>query len=95
MKSTVRALSALALSALAMTLLAADVLTDEQIRERVVQESIAAYSGNCPCPFNVDRAGRQCGGRSAWSRAGGYSPICYTREVSDEQVSAYRKRHGL
>lgn len=88
-------LAALTLTAIADTGLAADNLTDAQVRERIVAESIAAYPGNCPCPYNVDRAGRSCGGRSAWSKAGGYSPICYTREVSDEQIREYRARHGI
>jgi hypothetical protein len=69
-------------------------LSDEQIRELVVQESLRSYPGNCPCPYNVDRAGRQCGQRSAWSRRGGYAPICFTREVADEQVRRYRERGG-
>ena len=67
-------------------------LTDEQIRQRIIQESMASYSGSCPCPFNVDRAGRSCGGRSAGSKAGGASPICYANEISDEQVGQYRAR---
>ena len=72
---------------------AADRLSDEAIRELIVQESIAAYPGNCPCPFNADRAGRACGARSAWSRPGGRAPVCYTREVTQEQVDDYRKTH--
>lgn len=72
----------------------ANGLTDEEIRQLIVRQSIAASPGNCPCPFNVDRAGRSCGRRSAWSRAGGYSPICYTNEVTEEQISAYRKLNG-
>lgn len=91
----IRQLAALALVAVAGASLAADTLTDVQVREQIVAESIAAYSGNCPCPYNVDRAGRNCGARSAWSRAGGYSPICYAREVTDDQVRQYRAKHGI
>jgi hypothetical protein len=68
-------------------------LSDAEVRERIVRESIAAYPGNCPCPYNVDRAGRACGSRSAWSKPGGASPICYANEVSDEQVRAWRARN--
>jgi hypothetical protein len=93
MNRRIRQLAALTLVAIAGASLAADSLTDEQVRERVVAESIAAYPGNCPCPYNVDRAGRSCGGRSAWSKAGGYSPICYTTEVTDDQIRDYRARH--
>ena len=68
-------------------------MSDDAVRESIVRDSVAAYPGNCPCPYNTDRAGRSCGERSAWSRGGGYSPICYTREVTDEQVREFRLRH--
>jgi hypothetical protein len=67
--------------------------TDAEIGSILVQRSIAAYSGNCPCPYNRDSAGRQCGGRSAYSRPGGASPLCYPRDVSAEQVMRYRERN--
>lgn len=70
----------------------AERLSDSQIRDRIVAESKAAYSGNCPCPENLDRAGRKCGARSAWSKPGGQTPICYAKEVSEEQVRQYRQR---
>jgi Bacterial SH3 domain len=34
------------------------------------------YTGRCACPDDVDSAGRRCGRRSAYSRAGGASPTC-------------------
>lgn len=36
-----------------------------------------SYDGNCPCPYDLDVNGNQCGARSAYSRSGGASPICY------------------
>ena len=66
--------------------------TDAEIRQILINESIARYSGSCPCPYSRDRAGRRCGGRRAYSRPGGASPLCYPRDVSDEMVEAYRKR---
>ncbi|MEP7452723.1 SH3 domain-containing protein [Phyllobacterium sp. SB3] len=35
------------------------------------------YSGTCDCPYDYARNGSRCGGRSAYSRPGGRSPICY------------------
>jgi hypothetical protein len=67
-------------------------LTDSQIRDRIVAEFLASYPGNCPCPYNTDRAERRCGARSAWSKPGGRSPICYANEVSGEQVRQFRLR---
>lgn len=68
-------------------------LSDAQIKQRVIQESIAEYPGNCPCPYNSARNGSSCGGRSAWSRAGGYSPKCYARDVTAAEVREYRRKH--
>ncbi|HEY5755727.1 MAG TPA: hypothetical protein VIU34_07885 [Steroidobacter sp.] len=71
---------------------AAAGLSDEQIRQALIQQSITAYSGNCPCPYNVDRAGRQCGRRSAYSKPGGQNPLCYASDVTDEMIARFRNR---
>lgn len=68
-------------------------LSDAQIKQLLIDESIAAYSGNCPCPYNTDRRGRSCGRRSAYSREGGEAPLCYAKDVSAEMVKAYRDEH--
>lgn len=68
--------------------------TDAEIRQALINASIAAYPGNCPCPYFADRAGRSCGRRSAWSRAGGYSPLCYPNDVNPEQIRNYRNSHS-
>jgi hypothetical protein len=65
-------------------------LTDAQVRERIIKESIANYSGSCPCPYNTARNGSRCGGRSAYSRPGGQAPICYSEDISDDMVRRYR-----
>lgn len=68
----------------------AQAQTDSAIRQKIVRASISSYPGNCPCPYNVDRAGRSCGRRSAYSRPGGYSPKCYPSDVTAAEVKAYR-----
>ena len=35
--------------------------SDQEIARLLVARSIAAYPGSCPCPENLDRAGRRCG----------------------------------
>lgn len=60
------------------------------VRRRIIARSIAAYPGSCPCPYNVDRAGRRCGGRSAYSRPGGRAPLCFPGDVSAAMVAARR-----
>ena len=84
-------LAALAVAASGQPALAAP--SDAQIKQRIIQESIDSYPGNCPCPYNTDRAGRSCGRRSAYNRPGGYSPKCYPADVSDADVREYRASH--
>jgi hypothetical protein len=67
-------------------------LSDAQIRRLIIQKSIESYPGNCPCPWNTDRAGRRCGKRSAYNRPGGAAPKCHEYDVTDEEVAEYRKR---
>ncbi len=64
----------------------------QKARKEIVAQSIASYAGSCPCPYNRDRAGRRCGGRSAWSRPGGYSPICYDGDVTEARLQTYFAR---
>lgn len=68
--------------------------TDQEIRRYLIEQSIRSYSGNCPCPYNQDSAGRRCGGRSAYSRPGGASPLCYPGDISDRRVERIRNRYA-
>ena len=72
-----------------------DPKSDGQIKRLMIQESLARYSGNCPCPYNVDRARRRCGKRSAYSKPGGASPLCYNSDVTQRMVDAYRTRFNV
>lgn len=65
--------------------------SDASIKKKIIEESINSYSGNCPCPYNVARNGSSCGGRSAYSRAGGASPICYPKDVTKEMIREYKE----
>ena len=61
-------------------------------RREIIRQSIAAYPGSCPCPYNSDRAGRRCGGRSAWSKPGGYKPVCYDSDVTQSRLDTHLAR---
>lgn len=67
-------------------------LTNQQIQQKIIQESVARYPGRCPCPFSTARNGSNCGGRSAYSKPGGYKPICYPSDVSEQMIKQYRQR---
>ena len=66
-------------------------LTDPEIRRLLIRQSIASYSGSCPCPYSRTRNGSRCGARSAYSRPGGASPLCYDDDVTDEMINRYRE----
>lgn len=65
-------------------------LSDAEIAKRIIARSLANYPGSCPCPYNTDRGGRRCGKRSAYSRPGGYAPICYPGDVTRQMILSYR-----
>jgi hypothetical protein len=67
--------------------------SDEQVREAIIEQSIASYPGRCPCPYSLARNGSKCGKRSAWSKAGGYAPICYPEDVTPIMIQQWRMAH--
>lgn len=77
---------------LAATANAKQELSDVEIRQVIIQQSIAQYPGVCACPYSVARNGSRCGGRSAYSKPGGYSPMCFPQDVPDEMVRRFRQR---
>src|SRR5438477_11655435 len=66
--------------------------TNTEIRQETIKQSIAGYTGNCPCPYSVDRACRMCVLRSAYSKPGAASPICFQKDVTPKMVIDYRDR---
>ena len=89
----VSALALAAVAAVGILSSAAIAQSDAQVKQSIIRESVAAYPGPCACPYNVDRAGRSCGRRSAYSRPGGYAPICYPADVTRDQIEAWRRAH--
>lgn len=73
----------------------AEVLTAAAIAALIVAESRRAYYAGgrpCACPDDRMRNGRSCGGRSAYRRPGGASPLCYPADVTAEMIKSYRAR---
>ena len=59
------------------------------LKDQLTTESIARYPGNCPCPYNKDARGRNCGKRSGWNKPGGYSPLCFPEDVTADMVREF------
>lgn len=68
--------------------------SDAEIKQAIIADSIAQYRGSCPCPYSTDRAGHRCGRRSAYSRRGGASPVCYPEDVTPQMVAEYRRNEN-
>ena len=74
---------------------AAQRLSDDDVRKLMIRDSINSYAGNCPCPYNRASNGSSCGRRSAYSRPGGASPLCYPQDITQEMVDDYRRARRL
>ena len=48
---------------------------------QIIQDSISQYPGKCPCPYSIMSNGKKCGKRSAYSKPGGYEPLCYVSDI--------------
>lgn len=68
-------------------------MTEAEIKQAIIDQSIAQTPGNCPCPYHRASNGSRCGGRSSYSRAGGYGPVCYASDVTPAMVEQYKRRN--
>lgn len=66
-------------------------MSEADIKQAIIEKSIESYSGSCPCPYSRDRAGRSCGRRSAYSKPGGASPLCYPDDVTPDLVERFKE----
>ena len=82
------------ISVISFTALAQDI-NNTEIIQNIIQNSIASYQGNCPCPYSITVSGSKCGKRSAYSKPGGYAPICYPENVTPAMISSYKHKHGI
>lgn len=55
---------------------AGEVQACQTVRKEV--EQCLVTGGACPCPYNAAHDGHFCGGRSAWAKRKGASPLCFT-----------------
>lgn len=65
-------------------------MPDDAVRRIIINDSIASYPSVCACPYSTIRNGRPCGSRSAYSRPGGRSPMCYAEQITREMIAQWR-----
>ena len=69
------------------------VIGEEVDKDKIIQEiiynSISSYDGKCACPYQRTSNGSRCGKRSAYSKLGGYEPLCFPEDITEDIVNAY------
>jgi hypothetical protein len=90
----VRPAAGLLVLGLLLTASPAGAQRDEDIRRLIVEDSLARFSGYCPCPYSYDR-GEQCAEKSVYSRRADPYLYCYPTDVHWRDVQAYRDRMGI
>ena len=69
------------------------VYGSENERDKIIQEiiynSISSYDGKCACPYQGTSNGSRCGKRSAYSKPGGYEPLCFPKDITEDIVNAF------
>ena len=68
---------------------------DDEIRRIIVQDSLARFGGDCPCPYSYAWNGRQCADNSAYMKRLPDAPYCYLQDVPAHEVARYRRDRGL
>ena len=69
------------------------LMTDAAVMAAVIAGSIAAYKAMgkpCACPSDTMKNGRACGGNSAYSRPGGFKPLCFPTDVTADIIATWR-----
>ena len=60
--------------------------------EQIIKDSISQYPGKCPCPYSVMNNGKKCGKKSAYSKRGGFQPLCYLSDIEKKEKKIEKKR---
>jgi len=74
---------------------AREPMTDAQVKQVIIDESVAKYHASgrpCACPYDRMRNGAACGARSAYSKPGGASPVCFDTDITDAMIQSWRRR---
>lgn len=87
--------SALAFLLMPITANAARPMTDEEVVRLIIAHQQLIYPEACPCPFNQDASGKECGRNSEYRKTNGKRPICYPEDISQFNIDSYRVYHDI
>ena len=66
---------------------------DDEIRKILIDDSIARFGRECPCPYSLAWNGRQCADTSAYMKREPYL-YCYPQDVPYYEIQKFRQRNG-
>ena len=75
--------------------IADDKISDDEIKTVLIQQSIQAFGGECPCPYSKSPKGVQCGLNSAYAKIDRFATLCYPSNVTQKMIKEYRDKNGL
>jgi len=70
-------------------------MTEAAVVLAIIVASVTAYKAMgkpCACPSDTMKNGRSCGGNSAWSRGGGFKPLCFSTDINPIMIKLYREK---
>lgn len=65
----------------------------DDVETIIMDNSINAYHGPCPCPYSQNSDGYQCGIEAAYYKPGGYRIYCFPEDIRGQLDIFYRKTH--
>mgnify|MGYP003337320006 CR=1 FL=1 len=57
----------------------------------IINDSIARWGGDCPCPYSYTWNRLQCGNNSAYIKRVPGAPYCYPQDVPPYVINQYRR----
>lgn len=63
---------------------------DNRLRDELIARSVAAYSGQCPCPWSTRRGGAACGDRSSYAQGNRRGLYCFRKDIPAAVLAQHR-----
>lgn len=97
MKKTSELIALCLLVGISGTSIAIKEMNNKEIIDLMMQDSIIKFAGqDCPCPYDKDKQGRLCAGKSLYLDASVIDkPLCYPNDVTTKQLIEYRQKHRI
>jgi len=72
-----------------------NISSDKEIKHYLIEKYIRSYSGQCPCPYSQQKNGARCNEKSAYSRMHAQGADCFNKDISNNQLKAFREMNGI